>query len=235
MKLLAKTFPLLLIKIGCAQTALDYSAIKVDYGYSASTFSGITLNNFTVNKTESDISKNKFSKPAVMPSYNYGWKQGVFLWINLSPCYAYRPEINVSFCITSHKNSSSKTKKTIHSTSVGFEFKPQLIIRIGCRNTDPIIKMARNMSYYLTQKQTYLIVGPKFSYQKSDKTFLKKNNERNYSTGFVFGIGSDHLFPNLDVAPELIMSLEYQTGNNHEQKKDSNRYYTSLSLAMNFF
>lgn len=237
MKLLAKTFPFLLIKIGCAQTALDYSAIKIDYGYSTSTFSGITLNNFTANKTvtESDITKSKFSKPVLMPSYNYGWKQGVFLWVNLSPCYAYRPEVNVSFCITSHKNPSSKTKKTIYSTSVGFEFKPQLIIRIGCRNTDPIIKMARNMSYYLTQKQTYLIVGPKFCYQKSDKAFLKKNNERNYSTGFVFGIGSDHLFPNLDVAPELVMSLEYQTGNNHEQKKDSNRYYTSLSLAMNFF
>ncbi len=234
MKLLAKTFPLLLIKIGCAQTALDYSAIKIDYGYSTSTFAGITLNNFAPAKTlnESDITKNKFSKPSVMPSFNYGWRQGLFLWINLSPCYAYRPEINASFCVTSHKNTSTKP---IYSTSVGFEFKPQLIIRIGCRNTDPIIKLARNMSYYLTQKQTYLIVGAKFSSQKSDKAFLKKNSERGLSTGIVFGIGSDHLFPNLDVAPELVMSLEYQTGNNHEQKKDSNRYYTSLSLAMNFF
>lgn len=237
MGLRTKTVFIVLVKTSCAQTALDYSAIKIDYGYSTSTFSGITLNNFIADKTlnESDVTKSKFSKPSNMPSCNYGWKQGIFLWVNLSPCYAYRPEINVSFCVTSHKNTFSKTRKTVYSTSVGFEFKPQLIIRIGCRNTDPIIKLARNMSYYLTQKQTYLIVGPKFSYQKSDKTFLKNNNERNYSTGFVFGFGTDHLFPNLDVAPELVMSIEYQAGNNHEQKKDSNRYYTSLSLAMNFF
>ena len=215
---------------------MDYGALKIDYGYSASTFSGITLNNFW---TDSHISESPSKKSIVKtpsaPSYNYGWKQGLFLWINLSPCYAYRPEVNVTFGIATHKTIFSKTEKTIYSTFIGFEFKPQLIIRIGCRDTEPIIRLARNMSYFLTQRQSYLIVGPKFSYQKSDNAFLKNNNEQNYSVGVLFGIGTDHLFPNLSVAPEIVMSVEYQTGNYQLKEKGSNRYYTSLSLVMNVF
>lgn len=231
MKLLAKAIPFLLLKISCAQTAVDYTAKKIDYGYSFATFSGTTLNGFL--KESSD--KNPLSKPQSATEFNYGWKQGLFLWINLSPCVAYRPELNAVFCVHHHKNLASPEKKAVYSTSGGFEFKPQFIIRVGCRNTEPVIKLARNMSYYLTQKQSYLIIGPKFSYQKSDKIFLKNNTERNYSVGIVFGVGTDYLFPCLDVAPELTMSIEYQPGNNREQKKSSSRYYTSLSLVMNFF
>ena len=231
MKLLAKAIPFLLLKISCAQTAVDYTAKKIDYGYSFATFSGTTLNVFL--KESSD--KNPLLNPQSATEFNYGWKQGLFLWINLSPCFAYRPELNAVFCVHHHKNPTSNEKKEVYSTSVGFEFKPQFIIRIGCRNTEPVIKLARNMSYYLTQKQSYLIIGPKFSYQKSDRGFLKYNTERNFSVGIVLGGGTDYLFPNLDVAPELKMSVEYQPGNNSEQKKDSNRFYTSLSLAMNFF
>lgn len=230
MKLLAKAILLLLIKLSCAQTAVDHSVKKIDYGFSFATFSGTTLNGFL--KESSD--KKLLPQPQLLCDFNYGWKQGLFLWINLSPCFAYRPELNAVFCVYQHMNLSS-AKKQVYSTSVGFEFKPQFIIRIGCRNTDPVIKLARNMSYYLTQKQSYLIIGPKFSYQKPDKGFLKNNNERNYSVGIVFGGGTDYLFPNLDVAPELTMSVEYQPGNDPEQKKGSNRYYTSLSLTMNFF
>ena len=237
MKLLAKTFPVLLFQFSSAQTPLDYSAKKIDYGYSTSTFSGITLNNIIREKQFSKefLSTNQFSKAPLTPSYNYGWKQGLFLWINLNPCYAYRPEINATFGITIHKPVFSKAERTVYSTFVGFEFKPQLIIRIGCRNTEPVIKMARNMSYYLTERQSYLIVGPKISYQRSDKTFLKNNSERNYKIGVLFGIGVDNLFPNLDVAPELVASVEYQTGNSHINEKGSNRFYTSLSLVVNIF
>ena len=91
------------------------------------------------------------------------------------------------------------------------------------------------MSYYLSQRQMYLIFGPKWAFRKSDKDFLKHNMERNCSVGGVFGFGVDNLFPNLDVAPEVLLSVEYQTGNLYEKQKSSNRVYTGLSLAMNFF
>lgn len=237
MKLLAKTFPVLLFQFSSAQTPIDYSAKKIDYGYSTSTFSGITLNNVIKEKSfnKEFLAKNQFTKAPLTPSYNFGWKQGLFFWINLSPCYAYRPEVNATFGITIHKTVFSKVERTVYSTFVGFEFKPQLIIRIGCRDTEPVIKIARNMSYYLTSRQSYIIVGPKFSYQKSDKSFLRNNGERNFKVGALFGIGVDNLFPNLDVAPELVASVEYQPGNFHIKEKGSNRFYTSLSLVVNVF
>ncbi len=235
MKLLAKTFPVLLFQFGSAQTPMDYSARKIDYGYSTSTFSGITLNNMIRenNFSKDPISKNKFTEAPLVASYNYGWKQGLFLWINLSPCHAYRPEVNATFGITTHKIIFPKTDRTVYSTFFGLEFKPQLIIRIGCRDTEPVIRMAPNMSYYLTSRQSYLIVGPKFSYQQSDKTFLKHNSERKYKIGALLGIGVDNLFPNLDVAPELIASVEYQPA--HIKEKGSTWFYTSLSLVVNVF
>ena len=233
MKLLAKTFPVLLIKIGCAQTPVDYSAHKIDFGFSSATFSGFSSNNLVPqNNINSDF---KYAKSKTVSTITYGWKQGFFFWVNLSSCLAYRPEVNAVFGINNYKNLFSKGDRTIYSTSLGVEFKPQLIIRLGCWNSEPIIKLARNMSYYLTGKQSYLIVGPKFSYQKTDKAFSKLNNDKFSSFGFVFGCGADHLFPNLNVAPELSLSVEYKTGNYPEQKKDSNRYYACLSLAMNFY
>ncbi len=233
MRLLTKTFPVLLIKMGCAQTPVDYSAHKIDFGFSSATFSGFTSSNLVSEKKITGDFMHSRSK--AVSTFSYGWKQGVFFWVNLNSCVAYRPEINAVFCVNNYKNVFSKNEKAIYSTSLGVEFKPQLIIRLGCWNSDPVIKLARNMSYYLTGRQAYLIVGPKFSYQKADKTFLKMNNDKYSSFGFVFGCGADHLFPNLNVAPELLFSMEYKTGNNSGQKKDSSRYYTSLSLAMNFY
>lgn len=233
MRLLTKTFPVLLIKIGCAQTPVDYSAHKIDFGFSSATFSGFTSNNIVPEKNfNNDFNHNKTK---TMSTISYGWKQGFFFWVNLNSCFAYRPEINAVFGINNYKNLFSNNEKTIYSTSFGVEFKPQLIIRLGCWNSDPVIKLARNMSYYLTGKQSYLIIGPKFSYQKADKTFLKMNDAKYSSFGFVFGCGVDHLFPNLNVAPELLFSMEYKTGNDPGQKKDSSRYCASLSLAMNFY
>ena len=119
MKFLAKAFPLLFIKFCCAQSEQDYSALKIDYGYSTSTFSGITLNNFIKDKNlqKEEITKDYFLKNPANLSHYYGWKQGLFLWINLNPCFAYRPEVNAIFCVNTYNNILSKTDKIIYSTS----------------------------------------------------------------------------------------------------------------------
>jgi hypothetical protein len=232
MNLLAKTFPVLLIKMGCAQTPANYSAQKIDYGFTTSTFTGITANSFVREKYNNIEISNRTLK--TLSAFNYGWKQGLFLWVNFNSCFSYKPELSAVVCINNYKNLFS-SEKAIYSTSAGIEFKSQLIIRLGCWNSQPIIKLARNMSYYLEGKQSYLIIGPKFSFQKADKAFLKLNNDKYTAIGLVIGGGVDNLFLNLDVAPEVLFSVEYKTGNYFNGSNNSDRYYASMSLAMNFF
>ena len=69
------------------------------------------------------------------------------------------------------------------------------------------------MSYYLSGRQSYLIMGPKFSYQKTDGRFANGKGADYLTVGTLFGIGADHMFPNLDFAPEFYVSLDYQPGN----------------------
>lgn len=231
MKLLAKTFPVLLFQLGQAQT--DHPSKKIEFGFSTSTFAGSSINYITDHFLEKEnvYSYVSFNKPSVTFA-NFGWKQGAFIWVNVTKCISYKPQFDILFGVNQYKYSD---RQTIYSKFFGVEFKPQIIIRVGCCDKDPIIKMARNMSYYLSQRQTYLIFGPKWSFKRSDKYFLKHNTERNYFIGGVFGFGVDNLFPNLDVAPEVLLSFEYQTGNRSEKEKGSNRVYTSLSLSMNLF
>lgn len=231
MKLLTKTFLILIIKTGDAQTPIDFTGQKIDYGFTTSTFLGSLVNKKTFDYPISEGLK--FQKNNV-PNTNYGWKMGMFFWINLSPCFAYKPEIDFTFGINSYKNRSYIDKPNF-STFVGIEFKPQLIIRLGCWNSQPVIKLARNMSYYLEGKQHYIIIGPKINYQKLDKLYSNNNVSSQGSVGFVFGFGIDNLFPNLSVAPELLFSLERIIGNSSFASTNSNNNYASLSLGMNFF
>jgi hypothetical protein len=234
MKLITKAFPVLFFQFGNAQTPTDYTARKIEFGSASSTFAGSSFNYISNNFLEK---KNIYAYvPVHQPSVvyaNFGWKQGLFMWVNLNEHISYKTQIDLVFGVTQYKYISDK--QNTYCKFLGLEYKPQLIIKMGCCDKEPVIKMARNMSYYLTKRQSYLIVGPKWTYRRSDKNFLKNNSERSYSIGGVFGIGVDNLFPNLEVAPELIASVEYQTGNLHEKQKGSNRYYASLSLVMNFF
>lgn len=234
MKLLAKTFPVLLCQLSNAQTPLDHSAKKIEFGFSSSTFAGASITYITNHFLEKEnvYSYVSLNKPNVVYA-NFGWKQGLFAWVNLTERVSYKAQFDIVFGVNQYKHTSDK--QNVYSKFFGAEYKPQIVIRIGCCDTDPVIKMARNMSYYLTQRQSYLIIGPKWAFRRSDRDFLKNNSERNYSVGAVFGVGVDNLFPNLDVAPELLVSVEYQTGNQHDKQKSSNRLYTGLSLSMNFF
>jgi hypothetical protein len=234
MKLLAKTLPAFLLQLSYSQVPTDYSARKIEFGSSSSTFVGSSFNYISNNFLEK---KNVYAYvPLHQPSIvyaNYGWKQGLFMWINLNERISYKTQIDLVFGVNQYKYTSDK--QTIYSKFFGVEYKPQIVIKIGCCDTEPVIKMARNMSYFLSRRQKYLIVGPKWTYRRSDKIFLKNNSEINYSIGAAFGMGIDNLFPNLEVAPELIASVEYLNGNPYEKQKGSNRCYASLSLVMNFF
>lgn len=224
----------MLFQLGYGQTPANQHGKKVEFGSASSTFAGASFNfisDYFLEK-ENVYSYLPLNKPYDVYT-DFGWKQGMFFWVNLSQCVSFKTQFDVLFGVASCKNTFDQANS--YCRFFGVEYKPQFILKIGRCNTDPVIKMAPNMSYYLNQRQTYLILGPKWAFRKSDAEFLRKNNERNYSVGATLGIGVDNLFPNLDVAPEIVLSIDYQTGNAHYKQKSSNRFYTSLSLAINFF
>jgi hypothetical protein len=234
MKLLASAAPLFLLKLSCAQTPTDYHAKKIEFGFSSATFSGSSVNYISTTFLEK---KDLYSYlPITRPNAtysNFGWKQGLFIWVNLSERFSYKAQCDLMFGINQYKN--LKEDMNTYCKFFGIEYKPQLVIRLGKYNTSPVIKMARDMSYYLTGRQCYLVIGPKFTYAKPDKFFLRDNDIKYNSVGMVMGYGVDNLFPNLELAPELLVSAEYKTGRRYGDPYNLNRYYLSLSLAVNFF
>lgn len=236
MKNLAKTFPVLFVGMGYAQLPFDTDAKKIEYGYTTSTFAGASVNYFAANFLEKQglYSYLPLNKPKTTFS-NFGWKQGLFIWVNLNSHLACKAQADVTFCVNNFNYLAESNKKNNYCTSFGIEFKPQLVLRFGTYEPDPVLRMARDMSYYITGRQSYLILGPKFSYAKPDKTFLRNNNLKYSAVGGVIGIGCDNVFPNLDFAPELLLSVEYKTRSSKTEASPLTRYYVSLSLAVNFF
>ena len=236
MKNLARTFPVLFAGLGYAQLPVDMDAKRIEFGFTSSTFAGASVNYFASNFLEKQglYSYLPIDKPKTVFS-NFGWKQGLFIWINLNKHFAYKTQADVTFCVNNFKHLAGSDLKNNYCTSFGIEFKPQLVIRFGTYEPDPVFRMARDMSYYVTGRQSYFILGPKFSYAKPDKTFLQTNNLKYSAVGGVVGIGCDNVFPNLDFAPELLLSVEYKTRNSKTESSPFTRYYVSLSLAVNFF
>lgn len=236
MKHLAKTLPVLFASMGYAQSSHVTDNKKVDFGFTTSTFAGASVNYFAANFLDKQnlYSYLPINKPKSLFS-NYGWKQGLFIWIDLTSHLAYKAQADITFCINNFKHLEGTSLRNNYCTSFGIELKPQLVIRFGTYDPQPVFKMARDMSYYVTGRQSYLILGPKFSYSKPDKTFLQENNLRYSAIGAVVGIGTDNIFPNLDFAPELLLSVEYKTRNSQKGSSPFTRYYVSLSLAANFF
>lgn len=213
---------------------MDYHGKKIEFGFASSTFAGSSVNYITTSFFEK---KDLYSYlPLTRPNAtyaNFGWKQGMFFWVNLNEHISYKAQCDIVFGVgqyrSLHENLNTYCKFT------GIEYKPQLIIRLGGFDKEPVIRMAKDMSYYLTGRQTYLVLGPKFTYTKPDHYFLKNNDIQYTSIGGIVGIGADHLFPNLDFAPELVLSAEYKTGRRFGDPYDLNRYYVSLSLGLNLF
>jgi hypothetical protein len=236
MKHLAKTLPVLFASMGYAQSSFDADNKKIDFGFTSSTFAGASVNYFAPSFLEKQnlYSYLPLSKPNAIFS-NYGWKQGFFIWVNLNQHFAYKAQADITFCVNNFKQLAENSFKNNYCRSFGIEFKPQLVIRFGTYDPEPIFKMARDMSYYVTGRQSYLILGPKFSYSKPDRTFLQETNLKYSAVGAVVGIGTDNIFPNLNFAPELLLSIEYKTRNSQGGSSPLTRYYVSLSLAANFF
>jgi hypothetical protein len=234
MKLLAKAAPFILVRLGCAQSPMDHEGRKIDYGFTTSTFAGSSINYIASNFLEKkDVySYLPISRPNATFS-NFGWKQGIFVWVNLSERFSYKAQCDIVFGVNQFRYINENLNT--YCRFFGVEYKPQLIIKLGRFNRHPLVKLAKDMSYYMTGRQTYLVIGPKFCYSKPDRYFLKENNIKYSSAGMMFGIGTDNLFPNMDFAPELIVSAEYKTGRRYGDPYDPNRYYFSLSLAVNFF
>jgi hypothetical protein len=234
MKLLASAAPLLLLKLSCAQTPTDHHGKKIDFGFSSSTFAGSSINYVTSNFLEK---KDLYSYlPITRPNAtyaNFGWKQGLFIWVNLTEHVSYKAQFDMVFGVNQYRNIN--TDLNTYCKFVGVEYKPQLVIKLGKCNTEPVIQMARDMSYYLTARQYYLIIGPKFTFARPDNSFLRDHDIKYSSVGGVIGFGVDNLFPNLDFAPELLLSAEYKTGRRYGDPYNLNRYYLSLSLAVNLF
>ncbi len=236
MKLLAKTFPILFISTAHAQLPSETDAERIDFGFTTSTFAGASVNYFADNILEKQnlYSYLPLNKPKTIFS-NYGWKQGLFIAVNFSSRFAYKAQADLTFSVNNFKHLVESTSKNNYCTSLGVEFKPQLIIKFGDFDPEPVLKMARDMSYYATGRQYYFVVGPKFSFCKHDKAFVQKHNLKYSSVGAVLGIGSDTTFPCLNFAPELLLSVEYKTRNTQTESSPFTQYYVSLSLAANFY
>jgi hypothetical protein len=236
MRRLAKTLPVLFVSMGYAQLPVDMGAKKIDFGFTTSTFAGASVNYFANNflAKQNLYSYLPLDKPKTVFS-NYGWKQGLFIWVNLNSHFAYKAQADLMFCVNNFKHLTGFSLKNNYCLSLGVEFKPQLVIRFGAYDPEPVFTIARDMSYYATGRQSYFILGPKFSYCKHDKGFMRTNNLKYSSVGIVAGIGSDTAFPCLNFAPELLLSVEYKTRHSQPEAAPFTRYYVSLSLAANFF
>lgn len=236
MKHLVKTLPALFVSISYAQMPINTDAKKIDFGFTSSTFAGASINYFANNFLEKQnlYSYLPLNKPKTVFS-NYGWKQGLFILVNLTPHFAYKAQADFNFSVNNFKHLVESSLTNNYSTSFGLEFKPQLLIKFGGYNSEPVFKLAKNMSYYSTGRQSYIILGPKFSFCKHDKTFLQNHNLNYCSVGAVLGVGSDTEFPCLNFAPELLLSVEYKTRNSQAESSPLTRYYVSLSLTANFF
>jgi hypothetical protein len=175
MRFFTSATPLLLIKLGCAQSPMDHEGKKIDCGFSTSTFAGSSINYVVSNFLEKkDVySYLPLSRPNATFS-NFGWKQGLFVWVNLSERFSYKAQCDLVFGVNQFRYINENLNT--YCRFYGLEYKPQLIIKLGVFNRRPIVRMARDMSYYMTGRQAYLIIGPKFTYSRPDKYFLRKND-----------------------------------------------------------
>jgi hypothetical protein len=230
-----KFFPFFISVGTWAQSSYDADLPIVEFGYCTSTFSGIDIGHALQTKQfNSDIHKRTDAN--TLPNLSYGWKEGTFLWFNVCPEISIKAQTDFGFCVNNYKTQKTfEGRQTAYSVSYGLDIKPQLIIKLRKVDHHPIIKMAKCMSYYLSGKQSYLIIGPKISYQKTDNNFLNGKGASYFTVGNVIGIGVDHMFPNLDFSPEIYVSLDYQPGKSSYSPIASNRFFASLTLAVSIF
>lgn len=233
MKALLKISPLV-ISLSClSQTDKEKVNPRIEFGFTSATFCGLSAANPLLERMSGTDVRRQNITVCSMPSANFGWKQGLFFWVNLTSYLAYKAEADFVYSVNTHVDQRNFSPQ--YSTSCGYELKPQLIIRPVKTDRAPIIKMAKSMSYYLSGKQPYIIIGPKFGYYQCDRQFRRVNDARHYTIGCVAGVGADNMFHNMDFAPEVTISIEYQTGNAHLTPNASNRYYISAAVAINLF
>lgn len=207
---------------------------NVEFGFTNGTFVNVT----TITNSgaapaphpQRDAMMNK-SPQTRMNQVTYGFNYGVFLWVKVNDRINIKPELNASF--SNYKfEERARPQTSIYATSVDLTVANQAVINLKPVNTHGIIKAAKCMSYYLTTKQPYVLVGPKLSYRKFDQGFLQRGYQNEASMGIVVGYGVNYGFHNMNVAPEIKYSIESSSQNAVDNKK---KIIHTITLAINMF
>lgn len=207
---------------------------NVEFGFTNGTFVNVTTitNNGMAPEARPQRDARMNSMPqAKMNQVTYGFNYGVFLWVKVNDKINIKPELNASF--SNYKfEEHARPSTSMYATSMDLTVANQAIINLKPVNTHGIIKAAKCMSYYLTTKQPYMLVGPKLSYHKFDQGFLQKGYQNEASMGIVIGYGVNYGFHNMNVAPEIKYSIESSSQNAFNNKK---KVIHTITLAINMF
>lgn len=207
---------------------------NVEFGFTNGTFANVT--SITNNGTTPDPRPQRDAmmrngQPARMSQVTYGFSYGLFLWVKVNDRINIKPELDASFS-NYRFGERARPQTSTYATSVDLTIANQAIINLKPVNTHGIIKAAKCMSYYLTSKQPYVLIGPKLSYHKFDQRFLQKGYQNEGSMGIVVGYGVNYGFHNMNVAPEIKYSIESSSQNAFDNKK---KIIHTITLAINMF
>lgn len=206
---------------------------NVEFGFTNGTFINVTTitNNGMAPTARPQRDAMMHNSPTRMNQVTYGFNYGLFLWVKVNDRINIKPELNASFSNYRFEE-RARPQTSTYATSVDLTVANQAIINLKPVNTHGIIKAAKCMSYYLTTKQPYVLIGPRLSYRKFDQGFLQKGYQNEASMGIVVGYGVNYGFHNMNVAPEIKYSIESSSQNAFDNKK---KIIHTITLAINMF
>jgi hypothetical protein len=151
-------------------------------------------------------------QPESFSQSTYGFMYGAFLWVRATDDIHIRPEVMMGLANYTVRNGAA-TAQPLRATSADIAIANQVVVSLRPNNTHAVLKGARCMSYYLTGKQPYVIVGPKVGFRKYDRGFLQRGFDNEASIGLVAGYGVNYGFHNMNFAPEIKYSVEMSAQN----------------------
>ncbi|MGZ4036513.1 MAG: hypothetical protein ACXVPQ_01720, partial [Bacteroidia bacterium] len=89
--------PFLMFVLAHAQQA---GLSRIEYGFAASTFSGLGLQSFFLSPP--DVRNPSALPPVRVPHLNYGWQEGFFLWLNVSDGIVVKPQLDVGAFVSDY-------------------------------------------------------------------------------------------------------------------------------------
>ncbi len=208
----------------------DTQVPGVGFGFSHSTFASVVTtipdaSQFITNQRTPDAGR---TTPP-MSQTTFGFSYGTFLWVKVNDRLNMRPGINAAF---SNDHFDDHRQRNLYARAIDLTVTNHAIINLKPTNTHGMIKVARCMSYYLTGKQPYVLIGPKLHYKKFDRGFMRKGFESEGSMGLEVGYGINYTFHSMSVAPEIRYSVETSAQN---VAGGQQKITHTLSLAINMF